>query len=65
MPFNLLPCKLHACLHLSTAWHTPGHTPGSVVLLCGEHLFCGVTLTQHFTALDQYIGRIDHDVVDP
>lgn len=21
-----------------TAWHTPGHTPGSVVLLCGEHL---------------------------
>ena len=27
-----------------TAWHTPGHTPGSVVLLCGEHLFCGDTL---------------------
>ena len=25
-------------------WHTPGHTPGSVVLLCGEHLFCGDTL---------------------
>ena len=24
-----------------TAWHTPGHTPGSVVLLCGEYLFCG------------------------
>ena len=24
--------------------HTPGHTPGSVVLLCGEHLFCGDTL---------------------
>ena len=23
---------------------TPGHTPGSVVLLCGEHLFCGDTL---------------------
>ena len=22
-----------------TAWHTPGHTPGSVVLLCGEYLF--------------------------
>ena len=21
-----------------TAWHTPGHTPGSVVLLCGESL---------------------------
>ena len=27
-----------------TAWHTPGHTPGSVVLLCGEDLFCGDTL---------------------
>ena len=25
-------------------WHTPGHTRGSVVLLCGEHLFCGDTL---------------------
>ena len=22
----------------------PGHTPGSVVLLCGEYLFCGDTL---------------------
>ena len=27
-----------------TVWHTPGHTPGSVVLLCGEYLFCGDTL---------------------
>ena len=27
-----------------TVWHTPGHTEGSVVLLCGEHLFCGDTL---------------------
>ena len=25
-------------------WHTPGHTRGSVVLLCGEYLFCGDTL---------------------
>ena len=24
-----------------TVWHTPGHTKGSVVLLCGEYLFCG------------------------
>lgn len=28
-----------------TVWHTPGHTRGSVVLLCGqEYLFCGDTL---------------------
>lgn len=27
-----------------TVWHTPGHTPGGVVLLCGEYLFCGDTL---------------------
>ena len=27
-----------------TVWHTPGHTKGSVVLLCGEYLFCGDTL---------------------
>ena len=27
-----------------TVWHTPGHTQGSVVLLCGEYLFCGDTL---------------------
>lgn len=29
-----------------TAWHTPGHTQGSVVLLCGEYLFSGDTLFQ-------------------
>ena len=27
-----------------TAWHTPGHTPGSVCLLCGDYLFTGDTL---------------------
>ena len=27
-----------------TVWHTPGHTPGSVVLLCDAYLFCGDTL---------------------
>lgn len=27
-----------------TVWHTPGHTSGSVVLLCGEYLFVGDTV---------------------
>ena len=25
-------------------WHTPGHTPGGVVIACGNQLFCGDTL---------------------
>ena len=30
-----------------TVWHTPGHTKGGVVLLCGEHLlFAGDTVFQ-------------------
>ena len=27
-----------------TVWHTPGHTPGSVCLLCDNYLFTGDTL---------------------
>ena len=27
-----------------TVWHTPGHTPGSVCLLCGSYFFTGDTL---------------------
>ena len=27
-----------------TVWHTPGHTPGSVCLLCEHYLFTGDTL---------------------
>ena len=27
-----------------TAWHTPGHTPGSVCILCGNYFFTGDTL---------------------
>ena len=34
-------------------WHTPGHTEGGVVLLCGEYLFVGDTVFQGS------IGRTD------
>ena len=27
-----------------TVWHTPGHTPGGVTLICGDALFTGDTL---------------------
>ncbi len=27
-----------------TVWHTPGHTPGSVCILCGNYFFTGDTL---------------------
>ena len=27
-----------------TVWHTPGHTEGGVVLLCGDYLFVGDTV---------------------
>ena len=36
-----------------TAWHTPGHTEGSVVLLCDTYLFVGDTVFQGS------IGRTD------
>ena len=29
-----------------TVWHTPGHTEGGVVVLCGEYLFAGDTVFQ-------------------
>lgn len=29
-----------------TVWHTPGHTEGSVVLLCENYLFVGDTVFQ-------------------
>ena len=36
-----------------TVWHTPGHTEGGVVLLCGDYLFVGDTVFQGS------IGRTD------
>ena len=36
-----------------TVWHTPGHTEGSVVLLCENYLFVGDTVFQGS------IGRTD------
>ena len=38
-----------------TVWHTPGHSKGSVVLLCGEYCFVGDTVFQGS------MGRTDLD----
>lgn len=38
-----------------TAWHTPGHTPGSVCILCGDQFFTGDTL------FAGGVGRTDMD----
>lgn len=36
-----------------TVWHTPGHTPGSICLLCGDFLLTGDTL------FAENVGRCD------
>ncbi len=38
-----------------TAWHTPGHTPGSVCILCDDQFFTGDTLFANG------VGRTDMD----
>ena len=43
-----------------TAWHTPGHTEGSVVLLCSEYLFVGDTVFQGSIGRTDLEGGSDH-----
>lgn len=45
-----------------TAWHTPGHTKGSVVLLCGEYLFTGDTLFAGSMGRTDFPGGSDADM---
>lgn len=46
-----------------TVLHTPGHTPGSVCLRCGEALFSGDTLFQESMGRTDFPGGSDQDIL--
>lgn len=45
-------------------WHTPGHTPGSVVLQCGGYLFTGDTLFQGSMGRTNLPGGSETEMMD-
>lgn len=45
-------------------WHTPGHTPGSVVLQCGGYLFTGDTLFQGSMGRTDLPGGSEAEMMD-
>lgn len=45
-------------------WHTPGHTPGSVVLQCGGYLFTGDTLFQSSMGRTDLPGGSEEEMMD-
>lgn len=45
-------------------WHTPGHTPGSVVLQCGGYLFTGDTLFQGSMGRTDLPGGSETEMMD-
>lgn len=45
-------------------WHTPGHTPGSVVLQCGGYLFAGDTLFQGSMGRTDLPGGSETEMMD-
>lgn len=45
-------------------WHTPGHTPGSVVMQCGGYLFTGDTLFQGSMGRTDLPGGSEAEMMD-
>jgi len=56
--------KLELIGHTFLVMHTPGHSPGSVSLLCGEHLFSGDVLFRKSVGRTDLPGGRDRDLYD-
>ncbi|GGD75694.1 MBL fold metallo-hydrolase [Paenibacillus nasutitermitis] len=56
--------KLELIGHKFQVMHTPGHSPGSVSLLCGEHLFSGDVLFRKSVGRTDLPGGRERDLYD-
>jgi glyoxylase-like metal-dependent hydrolase (beta-lactamase superfamily II) len=50
--------------HTFKVYHTPGHSPGSVSLLCGEDLFAGDVLFRMGVGRTDLAGGRERDLID-
>ena len=67
IPLNMRWRKARSwsCLGISfRVMHTPGHSPGSVSLLCDEHLFCGDVLFKMSVGRTDLPGGRERDLYD-
>ncbi|MDQ0060632.1 MBL fold metallo-hydrolase [Paenibacillus harenae] len=55
---------LHMIGHTFQVMHTPGHSPGSVSFLCGEHLFSGDVLFKLGVGRTDLPGGRERDLYD-
>jgi len=56
--------KLELIGHTFRVMHTPGHSPGSVSLLCGSHLFSGDVLFRQSVGRTDLPGGKERDLYD-
>lgn len=56
--------KLQLIGHTFQVYHTPGHSPGSVSLLCGDDLFAGDVLFRMGVGRTDLTGGRERDLVD-
>ncbi|PYE45782.1 MBL fold metallo-hydrolase [Paenibacillus barcinonensis] len=56
--------KLNLIGHSFQVFHTPGHSPGSVSLLCGKDLFAGDVLFRMGVGRTDLTGGRERDLVD-
>ncbi|MBW7461191.1 MBL fold metallo-hydrolase, partial [Paenibacillus sepulcri] len=56
--------KLELISHTFLVMHTPGHSPGSVSLLCGEHLISGDVLFRKSVGRTDLPGGRERDLYD-